>query len=87
MVICSGVMTAVAGVWLAGAIGLWCNRRWAWWLALVLNGLAASITGVLQLLDLHSYLLDVGAIAASILLLLPSVRNGNGSVRRDLQRA
>jgi hypothetical protein len=87
MVICSSVMTAVAGVWLAGAIGLWCNRRWAWWLALVLNGLAASITGVLQLLDLHSYLLDVGAIAASILLLLPSVRNGNGSVRRDLQRA
>jgi hypothetical protein len=74
MVAMSVVMTVVAGVWLASAIGLWNRRSWAWWLALMLNGLAASVTGVLQLLDWHSYLLDSRAITAVVLLLLPTVR-------------
>ena len=72
----SGAMAIVASLWLAGAVGLWNGRSWAWWLALVLNGLAASVTIVLQLLALHSYLLDAGAIVAVVLLVLPTVRNG-----------
>jgi Na+/melibiose symporter-like transporter len=87
MVVYWGVMTVVAGIWLASAVGIWCSRSWAWWLALVLNGLAASITGILQLLDRHSFLLDIGAITAVVLLLLPTVRNETGRMGRQAQRA
>jgi Na+/melibiose symporter-like transporter len=83
MVVYSAVMTLVAGIWLASAVGIWCSRSWAWWLALLLNGLAASITAVLQLLDWHSYVLDIGAITAVVLLLLPTVRNGTGHTGRQ----
>lgn len=86
MVVYSGVMMVVAGVWLASAVGVWFSRSWAWWLALVLNGLAASITAVLQLLDWHSYVLDIGAITAVVLLLLPTVRSEKGESRWHVAR-
>jgi hypothetical protein len=87
LMVYSVVMALVAGIWLASAVGIWCGRSCAWWLALVLNGLAASITAVLQLLDWHSYLLDIGAITAVVLLLLPSVRGGTGCSGTQQQRA
>ncbi len=87
MVVYSAVMIVIAGVWLASAVGLGCSRSWAWWLALVLNGLAASITVVLQVLDWHSYPTDIGALTAVILLLVPAVRSGIGGTRLQVQRA
>jgi hypothetical protein len=87
MVVYSGVMMLVAAVWLISAVGIWCRRSWAWWLALILNGLAAGTTAALQLLDLHSYVIDVGAIIAFVFLLLPAVRSGNDRIRPQPQRA
>jgi hypothetical protein len=87
MTVYSAAMMVVAGIWLASAIGIWCRRSWAWWLAIVLNGIAASITAVLQMADLHSYVIDVGAIAAFVLLLLPAVRTGNRHIGPQPQRA
>jgi hypothetical protein len=87
MVVYSAGMMLVAGVWLMSAVGIWCRRSWAWWLALVLNSIAAGITAVLQLLDLHSYIIDVGAITALVVLLLPAVRSGSGHVGTQPQRA
>ena len=83
----SAAMMVVAGIWLASAIGIWCRRSWAWWLALVLNGIAASTTAVLQLVDWHSYVIDIGAIVAFVLLLLPAVRTGNRHNGPQPQRA
>ena len=87
MTVYSGVMMLVAGIWLTSAVGIWCRRSWAWWLALILNSLAAGITAVLQLLDVHSYIIDIGAITAFVLLLLPAVRSGNGDIVTQPQRA
>jgi uncharacterized membrane protein (DUF2068 family) len=74
MVAMSGVMAGVALIWLLSAIGLWRRRSWAWWLALVLNGLATGISLILQLLRWGTYLLDAPASIAVVLLLLPRVR-------------
>lgn len=87
MAVYSGVMMLVAGIWLTSAVGIWCRRSWAWWLALILNSLAAGITAVLQLVDLHAYVIDIGAITALILLLLPAVRSGNDHIGTQSQRA
>jgi uncharacterized membrane protein len=54
---------------------------------LILNGLAAGITAALQLLDLHYYVIDLGAIIAFVLLLLPAVRSGNDRIQTEPQRA
>jgi Na+/melibiose symporter-like transporter len=70
----SVMMTVIAGIWLLGAVGLWRKRRWGWWLALVLNGLAAGVSALVQVLNTRSYLLDAVATSAVILLLLPTVR-------------
>ena len=72
----SVVMAAVAILWTVGAVGLWQNRRWAWWLALVLNGLAAATCAILQVLKPDQFLLDIPSTIAVVLLLFPSVRNG-----------
>jgi hypothetical protein len=74
-------LACVAFLWLLSAIGVWQRRLWAWWLALALNGLAATTTIALQFATtfLHlgkpsGFLLDLPSIAAVVLLLLPSVR-------------
>jgi hypothetical protein len=71
-----GVSTALAGVtcYMAGAIGLWRSRPWAWWWVLALNGLSATVTGVLQVLRLDEFLIDIPAMAVVVLLLLRPVR-------------
>ena len=74
MMAMSFVMAGVSVLWLLGAIGLWRNRGWGWWMAIVLNGLAAGVTTVLQLLTRDQYLIDVFALVAVVLLILPSVR-------------
>jgi hypothetical protein len=68
------LMGGVAVLWTVGAVGLGRSRPWAWWLVLVLNGLAATISCVLQALKPDEFLLDPAAITAVVLLLLRSVR-------------
>lgn len=68
------VMFFVGMLWLLGAIGLWRIRRWAWWLALCLNGLASATTIVLQAFVPHEFLVDIGSTVAIIVLLLPLTR-------------
>jgi hypothetical protein len=70
----SVLMVGVAFCWLLGAIGIWPSRPWAWWLVLVLNGLSATVSGVLQILKLDAFLLDPLAMLAVMLLLVRSVR-------------
>jgi hypothetical protein len=70
----SVLMASVAVLWLLAAIGLWRIHSWAWWLALALNGLAATFSMVLQFFKLDLSLLDLFAIAAVLLLLLRPVR-------------
>jgi hypothetical protein len=64
----------VTALWTCGAVGLWRNRRWAWWLALILNGLAATVAAIFQVLLLDQFQLDVPATVAVVLLLLPAIR-------------
>jgi uncharacterized protein YjeT (DUF2065 family) len=68
------LMGGVAALWMLGAVGLWRSRPWAWWLVLVLNGLAAAISCVLQVLKPDEFLLDPAATTAVVLLLFRSVR-------------
>lgn len=70
----SVLMAGVALLWLLGAVGLWQSHPWAWWLVLVLNGLAATVAGALQVLRLDEFLVDLPATAAVVLLLLRPVR-------------
>lgn len=70
----SMVMGSVALLWFLGAIGLWIERSWAWWLALVLNSLAAVVSGIIQVLKPREFFVDPWATLAVVLLLLRSVR-------------
>lgn len=72
----SALMGAVAVLWLLSAVGIWLGRLWAWWLALVLDGLAAGTGAILQLFSPHEFLLDPLAAVAVVLLLLRPVRAG-----------
>jgi hypothetical protein len=74
LMLASILMGIVALLWWLGAIGLWIGRKWAWWLALILNALAATTSGAIQLLKLNEWLFDPWATAAVVLLLLESVR-------------
>ena len=69
-------MTGIAILWLLSAVGIWRSHWWAWWLALVLNGLSV----VSQLLNLHKVIPDPLSAIAVVLLLLPRVR---AQFRRD----
>ncbi len=70
----SMVMGSVALLWFLGAIGLWIERSWAWWLAVVLNSLAAAVSGIIQLLKPREFFVDPWATLAVVLLLLRPVR-------------
>lgn len=70
----SMLMGSVALLWFLSVIGLWIERSWAWWLALVLNSLAAVVSGIIQLLKPREFLVDPWATLAVVLLLLRSVR-------------
>lgn len=72
------LMGLVALLWWLAAIGLWIRYKWAWWLALILNGLAATTTGIIQLLKLNEWLFDLWATTAVVLLLLRSIRRHFG---------
>ena len=80
----SVLMACVAVLWLVGAIGLWRNYLWAWWLALVLSGLAAIVGIVLQFFKSDVSLLDLVAIAAVLLLLIRPVRGGFHGTKREV---
>jgi hypothetical protein len=70
----SVLMAGVASLWVLTTVGLWRSRPWAWWLALVLNGLAAMVSVALQLIKHNEFLIDPLAITAVVLLLLRPVR-------------
>jgi uncharacterized membrane protein (DUF2068 family) len=70
----SVLMAGVASLWLLATVGLWRSRPWAWWLALVLNGLAAMVSVALQLIKHNEFLLAPLAITAVVLLLLRPLR-------------
>jgi hypothetical protein len=72
------VMGIVALLWWLGTVGLWIGRTWAWWLALILNALAATTSGVIQSLKLNEWLFDPWATTAVVLLLLRPVRQQFG---------
>jgi hypothetical protein len=74
LILASILMGIVALLWWLGAVGLWIGRRWSWWLALILNAVAATTSGIIQLLKLNEWLFDPWATAAVVLLLLHSVR-------------
>lgn len=80
------LMSVISLVWLLSAIGIWLSRRWAWVLSLVLNGLAATVTVALQLLNTRTYLIDAPALVALVVLLLPIVRIEYYAVDRNSQR-
>lgn len=65
----SVLMGGVAFLWFLGAIGLWLRRSWAWWLALVLNGLSAAVCAALQIVRVDQWLFDIWATLAVVLLL------------------
>ena len=74
LIVASMLMGLVALLWWLGAVGLWIGRKWGWWLALILNALAAATSGIIQLLKLHEWLFDPWATAAVVLLLLRPMR-------------
>ena len=74
LMIFSGVMAAVAVLWLSSGTGLWRRQQWGWRLAFVLNALAAATTAILQVWKPSRLWLDPLAVAAVILLLLRTVR-------------
>jgi uncharacterized membrane protein (DUF2068 family) len=83
----SVLMASVAILWLLGAIGLWRNYSWVWWLALVLNGLTAIVGLVIQFLKPDVSLLDPFAMAAVLLLMLRPVRDGFRGNKRAVNEA
>jgi hypothetical protein len=70
----AALTACVALIWFLGAIGLWLRLSWAWWLALVLNGLAAGICALLQIIKPDQWLFDIWSTLAVVLLLLQPLR-------------
>ncbi len=68
------LMGSVALLWFLGVVGLWMERSWAWWLALVLNSMAAAVSIIIQLVKPGEFLFDPWATLAVILLVLRPVR-------------
>jgi len=74
LIVMSVLMLSVGVVWLLSASGVWRIRRWAWWLALCLNGLASGVTIFLQVFARNEFLVDIAATSAFVALLLPATR-------------
>jgi hypothetical protein len=68
------LMGSVALLWFLSVIGLWIERSWAWWLALILNSLAAVVSGIIQLAKPGELIFDPWAAFAVVLLLFRPVR-------------
>jgi hypothetical protein len=68
------LMAADSALWFLSAIGLWRTRSWAWWMALVLNALAAIVSLLVQLAAMNQFLFDPLAALAVVLLLIQPVR-------------
>jgi len=71
----SALLMLLAAIWLSSAVGLWRNRSWGWWLAVVLNGLVSALSLVRLFLSGGARLIDGPSTAALIVLLLPTMRN------------
>jgi len=74
MELASMFMAADSALWFLSAIGLWRTRSWAWWMALVLNALAAIVSALVQLAAMNQFLFDPLATVAVVLLLVQPVR-------------
>jgi uncharacterized membrane protein (DUF2068 family) len=74
MGLASVLMAADSALWFLSAVGLWRTRSWAWWMALVLNALAAAVSLFVQLAAMNQFLLDPLATTAVVLLLIQPVR-------------
>jgi hypothetical protein len=74
MELASTLMVADSALWFLSAIGLWRTRSWAWWMALMLNALAAIVSLLVQLAAMNQFLLDPLATLAVVLLLVHPVR-------------
>lgn len=74
MLLACAVFGVVGLLWLAGAVGIWRTQAWAWWLSIVLNGLAAGTTIVIQFFKLDQFLIDPVAVTMVVLLMLPNTR-------------
>lgn len=68
------LMAGDSVLWYLSSIGLWRTRIWAWWLALVLNLLAAIVSLLVQVAALNQFLFDPLAALTLLLLLVPTVR-------------
>jgi len=79
LVLVSILMSVIGVVWLIGAFALWQQKRWGWWLAVILNGLSAC-TGIfaqvaaLTVLKRNDFLVDPVAITTVIVLLMTRTR-------------
>jgi hypothetical protein len=74
LLLASLLVGVVAVLCFSSAIGLWLKRSWGWWLAMILNALAATVSMILQILSPHQFLLDPIATIAVVILLVRPVR-------------
>lgn len=81
MILPATLMGIVSLIWLTGAVELWRGSRRGWWIAVVLNGLAAIVGDGVQLINPHQFLFDPASTTAIILLMLPTVRGWYGIKR------
>ena len=88
LLIGAGLLSTPAALLLFGAWGLWKNRRWGWWLAMItdvgiLAALSYSMVGE-NSVDWDDLAMTLCFVVCPILLLLPKVRKYFWGVR-DLQ--
>jgi uncharacterized membrane protein (DUF2068 family) len=79
LIVVSTVMSIICALWLAGAFGLWQQKKWGWWLAVILNSLSACTGIVVQVAALaalkpREFLVDPIAIATVVVLLMARTR-------------
>jgi hypothetical protein len=70
----SALLGITAIFWLIGAVGLWKNQKWAWWLVLALSVASLEFKVVSIVLKLNETWLSIFSIVSILLLLLKPVR-------------